>query len=74
MTPSHTCCEGTQNQNVLQQSITTPIRKALCECFENAAKAFHIIPDGAKQLSKSCKIKVFVPLYPVSTATCNLSL
>ena len=65
--PSPICCEGVQN--VSQQANTTTIRRSLCECFENAAKAFQIIPERLKQLPQLCKVEVPVPLDP--TLDCN---
>ena len=61
-TPSFTCCEGAQN--ILNQATTTATRRALCECFKNAAKAFGINPDRSKKLPQLCKINVPVPLDP----------
>ena len=61
-TPSFTCCEGAQN--ILNQATTTATRRALCDCFKNAAKAFGINPDRAIQLPQLCKINVPVPLDP----------
>ena len=60
--PSPICCKGVQN--VLQQANTTTIRRSLCECFKNAAKAFEIIPERLKQLPQLCKVEVPVPLDP----------
>ncbi|XP_030927964.1 non-specific lipid-transfer protein A-like [Quercus lobata] len=65
--PSRTCCKGAEN--ISQQANTTTIRRSLCECFENAAKAFQLIPERLKQLPQLCKIQVPVPLDP--TVDCN---
>ncbi|KAM4080111.1 hypothetical protein ACJW30_09G166100 [Castanea mollissima] len=65
--PIPTCCKGAEN--VSQQANTTTIRRSLCKCLENAANAFHLIPERLKQLPQLCEINVPVPLDP--TVDCN---
>ncbi|KAJ8774355.1 hypothetical protein K2173_011604 [Erythroxylum novogranatense] len=60
--PAPTCCIAVKSLN--DQASTTPIRRDLCYCFQNAAKSFHVNPEKAKSLPDLCHVQVPVPIDP----------
>ncbi|GAV59992.1 Tryp_alpha_amyl domain-containing protein, partial [Cephalotus follicularis] len=59
--PSATCCTGVRN--IKTMTLTTPDRRAACECVKTAASRYRgIKPDAASQLPKQCGVDIGIPI------------
>ncbi|KAL4272680.1 hypothetical protein GQ457_13G014960 [Hibiscus cannabinus] len=58
--PTLVCCQSVAIVNA--SATTTQSRRELCQCFENNAPAFGVVPDKAKQLPGLCGVRVPVPI------------
>ncbi|XP_019419928.1 PREDICTED: non-specific lipid-transfer protein AP10-like [Lupinus angustifolius] len=60
--PSSSCCSAAKT--IFKGATTTKNRRALCECFKQAAPVIGVNPDRSKQLPKLCNIRLSFPLDP----------
>lgn len=59
-TPSVFCCMDAED--LFELANTTKTRRALCECFKQAATEIGVLPERAQLLPQFCKIHVSVPV------------
>ncbi|KAE9610614.1 putative plant lipid transfer protein/Par allergen [Lupinus albus] len=65
--PSGSCCSSAKT--VFKRATSTQNRRALCQCFKDAAPIIGVNPSRSKLLPKLCNIRLSFPLNP--SINCN---